>query len=111
MNKPSNTEVNAVEDGRLDLLQTEMEKCLIEKDFSDLAVECGGSSLKCHRAIVSTISTKFKQFEGLKQLRLTNPSFIYYVQSILSCQINKNTPKSFLYSKTYLRFLKIGEYM
>ena len=64
MKKPSNTEVNAVEDGRLDLLQTEMEKCLIEKDFSDLAVECGGSSLKCHRAIVSTISTKFKQLIG-----------------------------------------------
>ena len=59
MNKPSNTEINAVEDGRLNLLQTEMEKFLNETDFSDLDVECGGSTLKCHRAIVSIRSTKF----------------------------------------------------
>ena len=64
MNKPSNTEINAVEDGRLNLLQTEMEKFLNETDFFDLDVECGGSTLKCHRAIVSIRSTKFKQLIG-----------------------------------------------
>ena len=64
MIKPSNTEINAVEGGMLELLQTEMEKGLNETDFSDLDVECGGSTLKCHKAILSARSTTFKQLIG-----------------------------------------------
>ena len=49
------------EQERLELLQNEMEKCLNDPDISDLDVECEGSTLKCHRAILAARSTKFKQ--------------------------------------------------